>query len=76
MSGVPEREAVAVRWDSEDAHRHIIAVKFADGGTIDAAELITAIGEHRAHYFMRIPEGKLLLRVQQCPDCLETVVWA
>ena len=74
MSGVPEREVVAIR--TSGPHDHIERTKFADGTDAPAAEVIAAIRSHEAHYFMRVPAGKLLLTVRQCPDCLEETLWA
>ena len=72
----PDVEVVAVR--TADPHDHIASVKLADGSEQTAAEVIVAIRAHQAHYVMRLPQHELpmLLRVQQCPDCNETVLWA
>jgi hypothetical protein len=67
---------VAVRTAGD--HNHIERVKLADGSEESAADATAAIRADRAHYVMRLPDRPLplLLRVQQCPDCLEEVLWA
>lgn len=67
---VPEREIVAVR--TAGPHDHIIRVKLADESEQETAEVMAAIESHEAHY---IAQGRLA-RIEQCPDCLEKVLWA
>lgn len=71
---IQEREVVAIR--TEGPHEHITMVKRETGDVESAQMVIEAIQGHAAHYFMDRPDGKLLLRVQQCPDCREEVLWA
>lgn len=73
-TNVPEREVVAAR--REGPHDHITKVKLADGSEHDAEDVLASIDGHEAHWFMAHPAGKLLLRVQQCPDCDRRVLWA
>lgn len=69
-STLPEREIVAIRC--EGAHDHITRAKLADGWEGPVEDIIAAIESHEAHYYA---QGRLA-RVEQCPDCLEKVLWA
>lgn len=76
MTAVPDLEVVAIR--TAGPHAHIIRVRLADGQEQGADQVIAAIAAHEAHYVMQSPDHDhpLLVRVQQCPDCLEDVLWA
>ena len=64
-----EREIVAIHV--EGPHEHITRFKREDGSEELAATAIRAIKSHEAHYHA---QGRLV-RVQQCPDCGEEVLW-
>lgn len=85
---VPDLEVVAIRSEEVAGHRHIVAVKLANGNEMTAAEVMKEIDMHNAHYTMRPPEGSpayhehqrtglpLLVGIRDCPDCGAQVLYA
>lgn len=83
---IPELRIVECRTEEVRGHLHVVQVQLLDGSVLSADDVKKVIAEKKGTFTMVLPETAaayekqkdtpLTIQVQQCPDCLDEVLFA